>query len=146
VKPGRARHREVGPGRECVGTGPQPSLTTRLLSRRSSARHLESPGASRPGGIASDLLICGILLWNRVRGLGFAGDRVHELQLGAGIDEADSGSIWFNAEFAQLGCQSFGALAFGLGALAFGLGALAFGLGALAFGLGALAFGLGLLH
>src|SRR5271157_5025739 len=35
----------------------------------------------------SDLLICGILLWNRVRGFGFAGDRVHELQLGAGIGE-----------------------------------------------------------
>ena len=26
-------------------------------------------------------------MWNRVRGFGFAGDRVHELQLGAGIGE-----------------------------------------------------------
>src|SRR5271157_2343785 len=55
------------------------------------------------------------------------------------------GSIWFNAQFTQPGCQSFSALVFGFGALAFGLGALAFGLGALAFGLGAVAFGLGLL-
>ena len=36
---------------------------------------------------ASDLLICGILLWNRVRGLGFAGERVDKSQAGARIGE-----------------------------------------------------------
>ena len=39
-------------------------------------------------GLGSDLLmICGILMWSRVRGLSFAGDRVDESQAGAGIGE-----------------------------------------------------------
>src|SRR5271157_2394160 len=46
----------------------------------------KNPPTTTANGV-SDLLICGILLWNRVRGFGFAGDRVHELQLGAGIGE-----------------------------------------------------------
>jgi hypothetical protein len=62
------------------------------------------------------------------------------------LNLAGGDSIWFHAQFTQLGCQSFGALVFGFGALVFGFCSLAFSLSALAFSLGASAFGLGLLH
>src|SRR5271157_5535251 len=37
--------------------------------------------------LVSDLLICGILMWHRVRGFGFAGERVDKSQAGARIGE-----------------------------------------------------------
>src|SRR5208337_1097770 len=62
-----------------------PDATPRLVAPaspttpggRTRASVRASPCPAPP--IDSDLLICGILLWNRVRDFGFAGDRVHEL-------------------------------------------------------------------
>ena len=44
-------------------------------------------GGKHDHGVASDLLICGILMWHRVRRFGFAGERVDESQVGARIGE-----------------------------------------------------------